>query len=88
MRQSRFFRNPTPEPITPPFGNPDVTWEPYTLESFNTFFMAQSEGITNVGDYSQKGIALWREYMTYIFERDFYSAPGNNCQLFFSFCYW
>lgn len=37
-----------------------------------------AEDIGTVKNYRQQGLAMWREYMTYILDRDFYMINNEN----------
>ena len=65
----RCFSNPTPEPVEAPLGHGPITWPALTEDELNFIWIHLDDVETRI-NYRQKEAAFWREYMSYVVDRE------------------
>jgi len=64
------YKNPTPEPVPGPFGQPLVTWPKFTRQNQTHILLNYKVDLSN--EYRQTNFAFWLKYGQYVTGIDFY----------------
>ena len=60
-----------------PLGHGPVTWSPLTEDELN-YIWIHIDDVENRVNYRQKEMAFFRDYISYIIDRDFYHTPTGG----------
>ena len=69
------YSDPTPEPVEAPLGYGPVTWPALTEDELNYMWIHLDDVEPRI-NYRQKEMAFFRDYMSYVVDRELYHEHG------------